>query len=332
MATQIPTQAEHLHALHLFGVTFIGATPENAIKFGFSIGWIVLVSVAGRVLRFVARKLTAKKVGFWSRQGVSILGALVMVGGLISIWFNQPQQLATIVGLFTAGVAVALQRVITACAGYLVILRGSTFNLGDRIVMSGVRGDVIALNFMQTTIMEMGKSPGEQAGTPATWVHSRQFTGRIVTVSNAKIFDDPVYNYSKRFKYIWDEIRMPVPYASDYARVEQILLDAARRHTEDLSHIGRQELDDLQRRYDLPETRTEPRVYYRLTDNWIELTVRFFVSDHGTRERKSRMAREILAAMTAEGLQVASGTYAIVQMPDLKVRLDGAPPKPDDRP
>jgi hypothetical protein len=73
----------------------------------------------------------------------------------------------------------------------------------------------------------------------------------------------------------------------------------------------------------LPDTRTEPRVYYRLTDKWIELAVRFFVSDHGVRERKDLMAREILAKMAAEGLQVASGV-AIVQVPDLQVRLDGA--------
>jgi small-conductance mechanosensitive channel len=323
MATQITTSPQPIHALHLFGVTFIGATPENAIKVGLSIGWIVLVSVAGRGLRFVVRKLTAKKVGFWSGQGVSILGAILLVGGLLSIWFNEPQRLATVIGLVTAGVAFALQRVITAFAGYLVILRGSTFNIGDRIAMSGVRGDVIALNFMQTTILEMGEASGPQADARSTWVHSRQYTGRIVTVSNAKVFDDPVYNYSRQFRYLWDEMHVPVPYGSDYARVEQILLEAARRHTEDLSQIGRAALDVLQQRYDLPDTRTEPRVYYRLTDNWVELTVRFFVSDHGVRERKDLMAREILAEMTAEGLQVASGT-SIVRIPDLKVRLDGA--------
>ena len=44
----------------------------------------------------------------------------------------------------TAGLAFALQNVVTSFAGYFVILRGKTFNVGDRIVMGGVRGDVIA--------------------------------------------------------------------------------------------------------------------------------------------------------------------------------------------
>ncbi len=67
----------------------------------------------------------------------------------------------------TAGLAFALQKVITALAGYLVILRGDTFNVGDRITMGGVRGDVIALGFVRTTIMEMGQPPAVQPAEPA---------------------------------------------------------------------------------------------------------------------------------------------------------------------
>ena len=95
--------------------------------------------------------------------------------------------------------AFALQQVITSIAGYFVILRGNTFIVGDRITMGGVRGDVMRLGFIQTTIMEMGQPPSVQGASPAMWVHSRQFTGRIVTVSNAKIFADMVFNYTRDF-------------------------------------------------------------------------------------------------------------------------------------
>ena len=73
--------------------------------------------------------------------------------------------------------------------------------------MGGVRGDVIALGFIQTTIMEMGQPPSvESNADPAMWVRSRQYTGRVVTVTNAKIFDEPVYNYTRDFPYIWEEM------------------------------------------------------------------------------------------------------------------------------
>ena len=54
----------------------------------------------------------------------------------MSVWFDNPARLAGVLGLIGAGIAFALQRVITAVAGYFVILRGKTFNVGDRIVMS----------------------------------------------------------------------------------------------------------------------------------------------------------------------------------------------------
>ena len=83
----------------------------------------------------------------------------------------------------------------TSIAGYLVILRGAAFDAGDRISM----GEVLRLGFIQTTIMEMGQPPGVQNADPAMWARSRQFTGRIVTVSNSRIFAEPVFNYTRDF-------------------------------------------------------------------------------------------------------------------------------------
>ena len=62
------------------------------------------------------------------------------------------------------------RKVITAFAGYLVILRGKTFTVGDRITMGGVRGDVISLGFLQTRIMEMGERPAIQTSDSPSWV------------------------------------------------------------------------------------------------------------------------------------------------------------------
>ena len=124
-----------------------------------------------------------------------------MVVIVASIWFNDPTRLATAAGLVTAGLAFALQKVVSSVAGYLVILRGRNFTVGDRISMGGVRGDVIGLGFIQTTIMEMGQPPSVQSAEPAMWVKSRQFTGRIVTVANNKIFDEPVFNYTRDFPF-----------------------------------------------------------------------------------------------------------------------------------
>jgi small-conductance mechanosensitive channel len=245
-----------------------------------------------------------------------------MAIGIVSIWFNNPTQLATVAGLISAGVAIALQRVITALAGYFVILRGNTFSVGDRIVMGDVRGDVVALGFMQTTVMEMGQPPSVQSATPAMWVHSRQFTGRIVTISNSEIFDKPVYNYTREFPYLWEEIHVPITYQSDRAKVESILLEAAKGHALTQEKIGKQVVDDLQQKYQVDPIDLDPTVYQRLTDNWVELAVRFIAPDHGVRRIKDAISREILHSLEKANIGIASGTYEIVGMPTVRVQLD----------
>ncbi len=98
------------------------------------------------MLRSIAKALRSresKRAVFWTGQGVSIMTFAIGLLGLMSIWFDNPARLATGVGLVGAGLAFALQKVITSFAGYFVIMRGKTFNVGDRIVMGGVRGDVV---------------------------------------------------------------------------------------------------------------------------------------------------------------------------------------------
>jgi small-conductance mechanosensitive channel len=312
--------------LRLFGVTLIGATADNGRKLLLTVGFIILAWLVTMALRFILGQFigtrSATRFQFWAKQGVSLIVASVLLVGIASIWFDNPARLAGIVGIIGAGIAFAMQRVITAVAGYFVILRGRTFNIGDRIVMGGVRGDVLDLSFMQTRIMEMGQSPKEQGDAPSMWIRSRQFTGRIVTVTNDKVFDEPVYNYTRDFPYIWDEINLPVKYGDDGNKVEQIMLDAANRHALTHKKMGEDEVERLKVEFGIQVGEVNPRVYWRMTDNWLELSVRFLVPDHGTRPIKDAMSRDILAGMKEANIEIASGTYAIVEMPQLKVDLD----------
>lgn len=304
-------------ALQIFGVSLIGATPENGRKLLLTIGFVAVALLLSWVMRRVAPFIAYRRAAFWARQIVNMLSAVIVLLGVMSIWFDDPNRLTTALGLVTAGLAFALQRVITAVAGYLVILRGQTFNVGDRIVMGGVRGDVVALSFMQTTILEMGQSSQTQDGKAAMWVHSRQYTGRLVTVTNAKVFEEPVYNYTRDLPFIWEEMRVPLRYEEDAAVAEAIMLEAAQAHTAAFAAEGGAAMARFERRYSVPRSNVNPRVYWRLTDNWLELTVRFFVRDHGVREVKDAMSRDILRRFDEHGLTIASTTVEVVGVPAL---------------
>ena len=311
-------------AVELLGVRLVGLNADNGLKLLFTLVLIALVFGLGYLLRALAnrglRERSDKRTEFWTHQVIKLGSAVIVILGLLSIWFEDPTRLTTALGLVTAGLAFALQKVVTAVAGYFVILRGRTFNVGDRIVMGGVRGDVIALDFTQTTIMEMGQPPPVQGADPAMWVRSREFTGRVVTVTNAKIFDEPVFNYTRDFPFVWEELTLPIAYASDRDQAERILLDAAARHTVQISELSHDVLEEMQRRYVMKRAEMKPKVYYRLTDNWLELTVRFIVNDHGIRALKDAMSRDILRALDEAGIGIASATFEIVGLPPLRLQ------------
>ena len=310
-------------AVEILGVKLVGVNAENGLKLLFTLGFIALVLLLGRGVQASMRRLlhgrADERALFWARQGVRLATSVLLLLGLVSIWFDDPTRLATGLGLVTAGLAFALQKVVTALAGYFVILRGQTFNVGDRITMGGVRGDVIALGFLQTTIMEMGQPHAVQQADPAMWVRGRQYSGRIVTVSNAKIFDEPVYNYTRDFPYLWDELVLPISYSADRARAERILQEVSERHTVRIEQMSDESLREMQRRYFMKPAEMKPKVYYRLTDNWLELTVRFIAEDRGVRDLKDAMSRDILKALDEAGIGVASATFEIVGLPPLRV-------------
>ncbi len=310
-------------AVKIFGVTLVGVSTTTGVKVLFTIALVLIMMVLRRVALTVIRRFVGGEVAdprrFWARQGIKVVGAVVLVLGIVSIWVTPDTDLTTGVGLLSAGLAFALQQVILSLAAYFVILRGDTFGVGDRITLGGVRGDVVRLGFLKTTIMEMGQPPSVNGTDPAVWVNSRQYTGRLVTVTNGAIFDEPVYNYTRAFPYLWEELVLPVDYEVDRARVERILLAAAHDHAVVDDPRAQQALVFMQSRYAMADASLIPAVYWRMTDNWLEMSLRFLVEARGVREVKDRMTRQVLGELGAAGIGLASATYNIVGLPPIHI-------------
>jgi small-conductance mechanosensitive channel len=314
--------------MEAFGIRLVGFNPENGQKLLLTFVFLTLIYLIKRTINNQILKLPREKekerYRFWTRQGLNLFSALAMFIIFLSIWFDDPRRLTTGLGLVTAGLAFALQKVVTSFAGYLVIMRGNTFSVGERITMGGIRGDVISLGFLQTTIMEMGQPPSVQGASPAMWIRGRQFTGRIVTVTNDKIFETPVYNYTRDFPFIWEEMSLPIKYSADRKVVEEILLDVVKKHTEKTFEDSRDIALKLESRYGIRTDDVLPRVFYRLTDNWVELTVRFITEEHGIRDLKDQIARDVLDKLEAMNIEIASSTMEVVGLPKIHLEVDGS--------
>jgi hypothetical protein len=126
-------------------------------------------------------------------------------------------------------------------------------------------------------------------------------------------------------------MRIPIDFKTDRGRVEQILLGCARKATEDIREVSEPVKRRLEDKYFITVDDMTPRVYYRITDNWVEMTVRFIVRPHGARDVKDAMSRMILDEFDRAGIGIASGTYSIVNLPPVRVEM-AAPANQRDRP
>jgi small-conductance mechanosensitive channel len=92
--------------------------------------------------------------------------------------------LATYFGLLSAGLLLALQNVILANLGSLVLLGKRGIRVGDRVQVSGITGDVINMGLLQFQLREFD-------------VHEGRFTGHVATFSNSLVFVSPAIGLLK---------------------------------------------------------------------------------------------------------------------------------------
>ncbi len=230
---------------------------------------------------------------------------------ILAVWLGFGSSFTVAMGILGAGVAFASQEVIGSLAGYLNIVTGALYRIGDRILIGDVVGDVLDISPMRTTLMEIGE-----------WVRADQYTGRIVTVANRMIFAEPVVNFTRYWRYIWDEIMIPVTYESDWRLATRIMLEHGEEYTADLQAQAEADLTDMLQRYPvLRPIPVIPSLYTTMTDNWIELTLRYVVDAHERRAVQDKLHRELLQHFLEEArITVASTTIEIVDFPSLTLR------------
>jgi small-conductance mechanosensitive channel len=227
----------------------------------------VLIFLVGMTLRRLLLRLALAKVPddsphIYSIQKVmgyliNVLLALILFG----LWVQRVGDLSVTLGILAAGLAFALQEVIGSVAGWLTIVSGRPFTVGDRVETGGIRGDVVDIGVLRTTLMEIGN-----------WLGGDHNTGRIVTVSNAFIFKEPLFNYSARLRYIWDEIAVPITYESNWQRAIELMSNAVKENPlyQDLIPRAEEQRRRTRRELAVKITPLDPHVYVRLTDNWVE--------------------------------------------------------------
>lgn len=279
-----------------------------SIFVGIAIIWTIIKVVQKNLFSKIKdndNRYRAKKFG-------SFIGYLLTILLVTIVFSDKLGGLTVAFGVAGAGIAFALQEVIASFAGWLAIMFGGFYKSGDRVQLGGIKGDVIDIGVLRTTIMETGQ-----------WVDGDLYNGRIVLIANSFVFKEPVFNYSGDFPFLWDEIKIPIQYGSNYDKTKEILEKVGIEIAGDLTRQSREKWNEMQTKYRLEDAQTEPMVSLVANDNWVEYTLRYVVSYKKRRATKTALFTNILKQIEATNgeIKFASATFHLVEAPEIKVKM-----------
>lgn len=219
---------------------------------------------------------------------------LVIAFFVLTIFFQNWYTAVVSFGLISLILGFALQTPITSFIGWIYILVREPYRVGDRIKIGQATGDVIDVDYLDTTLWEFG----------GDYLSTEHPSGRIIKFPNSIVLSSPVYNYTwPLFPYIWNEIKFQIAYNSDLEFVAATMKEVAELEVgeemmkqvevfrEILAHTPVNQL----------EVQERPVVLFRVSDNtWLEAIVRYLVHPKEAGRVKSRLIKELLQRLNAE--------------------------------
>ena len=232
---------------------------------------------------------------FWSISKYTI-GALALF--LIFFMFIiDLTSLTLLTGLIGAGVAISLQHPLTAILGWLFIVTGRAYRIGDRVfigdAIGGVYGDVVDITLFSTVINEVEKN---------SW----QETGGIVNIPNNLILQKNLINYTAESPFVWDEVTILVQYGSDYKKAMELAEQAAIRVTGDKMKDAAHFLSLRKYKLKIRDTENTPKAYISLRERNILLGVRYLVAARKRRRVNSDISEAIIELFEKNKVHISS--------------------------
>ncbi|WP_150451460.1 mechanosensitive ion channel family protein [Arenibacter lacus] len=276
--------------------------------------WVLfIVLVIGFLRKLLKKRISDLSIRYKAQKGVEVIGYLLIgILVLISFTVDNIENYTVIIGLFTAGITFTLQELILSIAGSFYIFFVRVYKPGDRIEINGIKGDVIDIDSIYTTLMEMGE-----------WVSSDNYSGRIIKISNAFVFKGPIKNYSMDFPFIWDELDILITFDSDVELAKKIMLDTATSLLSEYTASSMAKWEEMVAHYYIENATLEPTLALRITDNWIALNLRYITDYKLRRVTKNKLFHHISQAVSATDgkVNLASTTLQLLKIPELEVNL-----------
>lgn len=216
------------------------------------------------VLRFICRHETrpiARRINRYAAVATAL-------GVLAAFLFDDLSMMAATMGVVSAALVISLQDVCASAFGWIVIMLAGKFRAGDRLEVDGIRGDVIDIDLLRTTLNEVD-----------AWLDSDQATGRIVIIPNNFIFRSKVLNYSHEHPYIWGRINLTFTYDTSVTKAMELCSKVLRQETSEVFAQAQQASKTFCERYGKDNSSYEPQIYTKIADSGFTLSL-FYVANY----------------------------------------------------
>ncbi|MDX2187664.1 MAG: mechanosensitive ion channel [Opitutaceae bacterium] len=262
---------------------------------------------------FLARRL--------GRYACLLLAVCVFAGFL----FDDLSMVAATLGIVSAALVIALQDVCTSIAGWFVIMTGSKFKIGDRLEIEDSQGDVIDIQLLRTTLVEV-----------ANWMDQDHPTGRVLVIPNNFIFKSKVFNYSHQHPFIWGKLEIMVTYSTPIAEATALFHRVLAEEMIEEFAAAQQAADVFRKRYGVDDAVYQPRVNTRLADSGVYLDLVYVAHYRRSTAARNRIVRRVITELEKNPrIQLAYPTaveIAAAPAPDAPSAIMGTEPDTGSRP
>jgi len=276
----------------------------NMLKALISAGIVLLIYIVMLIIiRVINRRITDLKHRHSTRKATVYISTFVVCAAVAVIWIENLNTVSVVISVIGAGMVVALGDAFLSIAGWFLILFRRPFDAGERVQIGEVKGDVIDIRLFQTSLLEIGN-----------WVKEDQSTGRVVHISNSALFKNPIFNYTRGFEFLWDEIKIVVTFESNWKKAQEIMLRHAQKEAERLSKEVARRIKKMSEQYFIYYEKLTPIVYVKIVDNGVELSLRYLTEVKGRRKYQDILHRAILDEFEKDrNVNFAYPTYRLVK-------------------
>ncbi len=245
---------------------------------------LIIIAIMLLLKWFIARYLNSKNLSMrdklvW-KQTTSLGVSLVSVVLIALIWLEWFHSFFTMLSLVAAAITIVSKEILLNVFSYGMLIWRDAFQVGDRIKIGSVTGDVVEMGMVYFTLVEVGQGVLNHP------------VGSVVKVPNSRAMIEPIHNFSRGVPVVWHETVIEFDFSSNISAVRQMCLNILESHTYEFSH---EDIDKIKKENVEPIfERTKPAFFVKPIHGCYEASLRFATPYQEVRGVEQKIVQQII--------------------------------------